>query len=240
MKNSNSNCRPINIALIPARGGSKRIPRKNIKNFAGKPMLSWPIKAAKRSKLFNAIAVSSDDDDVLDIAESYGVDHLLKRPKYLADDITPLRPVIRQSIIEIEKKIGKIDNLCCIYATAALLVPDDLVKGYACLDNPSSNYSVSSAVYPHPIQRSFFRRVDGGLIMSNPEARNTRTQDLKDHYYDAGMFFWGRRNAFFSDKSIYTESSNIVVIPRLRAIDIDELEDWEMAESIFQQLKISQ
>lgn len=221
------------IALIPARGGSKRIPRKNVKPFAGKPIMAWPMAAAKSCGLFDEVVVSTDDEDIAATARACGADRVLIRPKALADDHTALRPVLRQVITDLETGSEAVTELCCIYATAAFLAPADLVSGFSHLSDNDVDYSVSAVAYAHPVQRAFFENENGGVEMAYPEQRVVRTQDLEPHYHDAGMFFWGRRDAFFTDVSIYTAKSRLVVIPRERGIDIDEPEDWDSAELAF-------
>jgi N-acylneuraminate cytidylyltransferase len=220
------------IAIIPARGGSKRIPGKNIKSFSNRPMLGWPVEAANNSGLFDEIVVSTDAPQVAEIAKQQGASYVHKRSANLSDDHTGLRPVIRQAILDLEREGGPIDLLCCLYATAAFVTTEDLHRGRAALDDATVQYATASVRYPHPVERAYRMEDDGGIEMAFPEKRIVRTQDLQPHFHDAGMFFWGRRDAFFTDIPIYSSVARLIEIPAMRAIDIDEPEDWVSAEQL--------
>ncbi len=223
------------VAIIPARGGSKRIPRKNIRNFAGRPIIGWPIKAALDSDLFDHVIVTTDDQEIRDVARECGAEAPFIRPDNLSDDYTGLRPVLRHAITEIEHITSRQASLvCCLYAASPFVQANDLAQGHTLLQSDDVTYAFAGAPYPHPVQRAVFLNEKGGVQMAYPELRATRTQDLKEHYYEAGMFFWGRRDAFFTDVPIFSDGARIVRIPRERAHDIDEPEDWEMAELAFQ------
>ena len=156
----------MKLAIIPARGGSKRIPRKNIKDFSGKPMIYWPIKAAQKSLLFDHIIVSTDDQDIADIALGCGAEIPFIRPKELSDDYTPTRPVIRHAIEEVEKITQKnVETICCIYATAAFITPEDLQSASHNLNHPDILFSFAAASYPHPPQRAFYQLENGTIEM---------------------------------------------------------------------------
>lgn len=224
----------MKIAIIPARGGSKRIPRKNIKQFCGKPMIYWPIKAALESKLFDHIIVSTDDPEIAEISRQCGAETPFLRPANLSDDHTATRPVIQHAVEQIEQLTGKTANeICCIYATAAFLTKQDLLAGFANLKNPSTLFCFAGASYPHPIQRAFSKNTQNQITMANPAATKSRTQDLVEFYHDVGMFYFGKRQGFFSDTPMFSDKSKMIQIPKLRAVDIDEPEDWDFAEAIF-------
>jgi len=223
------------VAIIPARGGSKRIPRKNIRKFADRPIIGWPIKAALDCGLFDRVIVTTDDKEIAEVAIKCGAEVPFLRPDNLSDDHTGLRPVLRHAITEIENTTSrKVSLACCLYAASPFVQASDLIEGHKFLQSSEVTYAFAGAPYPHPIQRAVFLDEQGGVQMAHPDLRTTRTQDLKEHFYEAGMFFWGRRDAFFTDIPIFSEGARIVRIPRERAHDIDEPEDWEMAELAFQ------
>ncbi len=226
----------LTIAVIPARGGSKRIPRKNVKPFAGRPMIHWPIRAALASGLFDDVLVSTDDAEIADVARAAGARCDALRPADLADDHTPLRPVLQQALRAHEAATGaQVDVMCSILATAALLDPDDLRAGRAALGPDTGAFVLAAAPFPAPVQRAFTRTAHGGLEMLHPEHRLTRSQDLPEAFYDAGQFYWGARAMFLSDAPMFGPTTRMVVLPRDRAIDIDTPEDWIAAERAFGQ-----
>lgn len=222
------------IAVIPARGGSKRIPRKNILPFAGRPMIHWPIAAALQTGLFAAVVVSTDDAEIAAVAIAAGAICPALRPADLAGDHTPLRPVLQQAIRAYEAHAGvRVGRVCSILATAALLDPADLRAGYAALDGPGVQFVLAAARFAAPIQRAFMLTGDGGLVMAQPEHRLTRSQDLPECFFDAGQFYWGWRAAFLSDAPMYGAATRCVILPPDRAIDIDTPADWVAAERAF-------
>ena len=222
------------IAIIPARGGSKRIPRKNLRPFAGQPMIGWPIAAARASGLFEAVVVSTDDAEIAAIAEACGAVCPFRRPAALADDLTPLRPVLQHAIAGWEAATGRPAALVCsLLATAALITAADLRRGRAALDDPAALFAFSAERYPSPIQRAFTLAPDGGVEMREPQHRFTRSQDLPPCYFDAGQFYWGRREAFLSDEPMLGPRARAVILGPGRVVDIDRPEDWEMAERLF-------
>ena len=224
----------MQIAIIPARGGSKRIPRKNIRPFGGQPMITWPIAAALNSRLFDAVVVTTDDDEIAALAEKAGAQVPFRRPANLADDLTPTRPVINHAITQMEKQSGqRVSQACCIYATAALITPDDLIAAHALLqDDPATRFVFAAADYPHPVQRAMVRTPGGGVEMLFAEHAGTRSQDLPEALHDAGLFYWGARDAFLQGAPMFAAHSQPLVIPRTRAQDIDTPEDWAFAEAL--------
>lgn len=225
----------MNIAVIPARGGSKRIPRKNIRVFCGKPLIAWSIAAARDSGCFDRILVSTDDEEIAVVAEECGAEAPFRRAAELADDFTPTVPVIAHAI-EWARQSAKIERACCIYATAPLLRSADLVRGRSMLDDGDSDYAFSVTTFPFPIQRAL--RLDdlGRVAMIDPDQAQTRSQDLEEAYHDAGQFYWGRAEAWLAHRPIFAKHSLAVVLPRERVQDIDTLEDWERAETLFRML----
>lgn len=228
----------MNIAVIPARGGSKRIPRKNVMSFCGKPMIAYSIDAAKACSLFDHILVSTDDDEIATIAEAYGAEAHFRRPTWLADDHTPTIPVIRHAIDWVDQNLGRSDYICCIYATAPFIRDSDLNEGYKILkDNPDTEFAFSATSFGFPIFRAIKINEDGTTGMFWPEHERTRSQDLPEAYHDAGQFYWGTRNAWINRDQIFSASSRIVKLARQNVQDIDTQEDWEQAEIIFEVLK---
>ncbi len=222
----------MNVCIIPARGGSKRIPRKNIKEFCGKPIIAYPIEAAQKSGLFDRIIVSTDDEEIADVARSFGTEIPFLRPKELSDDFTGTIPVIAHVIKELEKSGEVVDTACCVYATSAFLTPELLKEGFEALGD-GREYSFSVAEFVAPIFRSFKLLDDGGVEMFFPEKFGSRSQDLPSAYHDAAQFYFGRRDAFLKDLPIFAPHSVAVKIDRRMVQDIDTPEDWAIAERIF-------
>jgi pseudaminic acid cytidylyltransferase len=225
----------IIVAVIPARGGSKRVPGKNVKLFDGKPIIHWPIEAAIKSGLFDHVVVSTDDKEIARVARLAGAKTPFMRPEALADDHTPLRPVLRHAILECERTFGKtVSTMCSILATASLLRAEDLIKGHEELISHSKNFVFAATHYAAPVQRGLRKLEGGGVEMLQPEHRYTRSQDLEELFYDAGQFYFGKRDAFMDDKPMYGKESACVLIPQNRSRDIDTLDDWEDAEILHQ------
>lgn len=227
----------MRIAIIPARGGSKRIPRKNIKEFCGKPMIAWSIQAAQASNCFDRIIVSTDDQEIANIAHQLGADVPFMRPDELADDYTGTIPVIRHAIQWFEAHEGKVDFACCIYATAPFLSADDLRLGWEVIRGDSCDYAFSVTSYAFPIQRAIRIAEDGTVAMFNPEHSLTRSQDLDEAWHDAGQFYWGTAAAWCAQKAIFGQTSKPIHLPRHRVQDIDTPEDWVRAEWLFKAMR---
>ncbi|MDD2367419.1 MAG: pseudaminic acid cytidylyltransferase [Desulfuromonadaceae bacterium] len=229
----------MKIAVIPARGGSKRIPRKNIKEFCGKPMIAWSIEAALQSGCFDRIAVSTDDDEVADVAQQYGAEVPFIRPAELSDDHTGTLPVIRHAVEWFIEQGQQPEQVCCIYATAPFISPEDIQRGLEILTATGSDYAFSVTSYPFPIQRAIRLTPHGQVEMFNPEEFNSRSQDLEEAYHDAGQFYWGHASSWLSEKKIFSPESSPVLLPRYRVQDIDTMEDWQRAELMFKAWKKS-
>ena len=223
----------MKIAVIPARGGSKRIPRKNIKSFCGKPMIAWSIEAALQSGCFDQVVVSTDDAEIAEVARQCGAQVPFMRPVELSDDHTGTIPVIRHAIEWFSKRGQMLDQVCCIYATAPFVRADDIRRGLDVLTSANSDYAFSVTSYPFPIQRAIRITAQGRMEMFSPEYYNTRSQDLEEAYHDAGQFYWGRATAWLTGNVIFGPHSAAVQIPRYRVQDIDTTEDWQMAEYLF-------
>ena len=220
----------MRIAIIPARGGSKRIPGKNIRDFLGKPMLHWAVEAARDSGLFEHIVVSTDSTEIAEEAVKAGAEVPFMRPAHLADDHAVTRDVINHAIIECTQIYGSFDQCCCIYGTSPFLSPQDLSSALHILQTQEVPFVFSATAYPYPIQRAFFINQDSSLQMFHPEHAKTRSQDLIPAYHDAGMFYWGRSSAFLEKLPMFAGASRPFLIPLHRVCDLDTLDDWERAE----------
>jgi pseudaminic acid cytidylyltransferase len=223
----------MRIAIIPARGGSKRIPRKNIKSFCGKPMIAWSIDAARRSGCFDHIVVSTDDAEVASVARQQGAAVPFVRPPELSDDHTGTMAVIAHAIQWMNQNAGPTRLACCLYATAPFVQAEDLKRGLDTLHASGADYAFSVTSYPFPIQRAIRITADHRVEMFNPEHFNTRSQDLEETFHDAGQFYWGRTAAWLSQQPLFSHSAAPVHLPRHRVQDIDTPEDWERAEWLF-------
>ncbi|MEM6485082.1 MAG: pseudaminic acid cytidylyltransferase [Pseudomonadota bacterium] len=220
----------MRICVVPARGGSKRIPRKNKRDFHGKPVLARTIEKAFESHLFDQVVVSTDDDEIAAIARDHGASVPFIRPAELAGDHAPTRPVINHAISEIERVSGDVDYVCCLYATAVFVQVEDLHAGYDALQiDRDVSFAFSAVAYPHPIQRAFTQDERGRIVMLYPEHQDTRSQDLPVSYHDAGQFYWGRRQSFIDNEEMFGPKSVIIPVPAFRAVDIDTPDDWERA-----------
>lgn len=224
----------MRLAIIPARGGSKRIPHKNVRDFCGRPMLAWPIEAALSSGLFDHVIVSTDDEEIARCAIDCGAAVPFRRPPELADDFTPTRDVVNHAIREFAARERMPEQVCCIYATAPFLRSDDLAASLVMLEQSNANFVFSATEYPFPIQRAFRRLADGSLDMFQPEHQLTRSQDLEPAYHDAAQFYWGSAQAFLDRLPMFCGASLPFLLPRRRVIDIDTPEDWAMAELMWQ------
>jgi N-acylneuraminate cytidylyltransferase len=223
----------MKIAVIPARGGSKRIPRKNIKLFCGKPMIAWSIEAAQSSNLFDRIIVSTDDAEIAEVAKQWGADVPFMRPEELSNDYAGTTPVIAHATQWALNQGLDIDAVCCIYATAPLLQAEDITRGWKVLESGNWDYAFSVTEFEATIFRAFKQTPAGGIEMFFPEHFATRSQDLPTALHDAGQFYWGRPDAWVNNKQIFSESSAPVYISRIKSQDIDTPEDWEFAELLF-------
>lgn len=226
----------MRVAIIPARGGSKRIPRKNLKEFCGKPMIVWSIEAAKASGCFDKIIVSTDDQEIADIAREWGAEVPFMRPPELSDDFTGTIPVIRHALQWLETHEGTVDYACCIYATAPFVAAKDLQSGWALINGSGNDYAFSVTSYAFPIQRAIRITEQGRMAMFNPKHFMTRSQDLEEAWHDAGQFYWGTAEAWYEARAIFGEGSVPVKLPRHRVQDIDTSEDWARAEWLFRAL----
>ncbi len=220
------------IAIIPARGGSKRIPLKNIKKFNDKPMIAWAIHLAKKSKLFDYIFVSTDDKKIKKIAEKYGAIVPFIRPSNISGDKTPTVQVISHAVKEIDKSYQKVDYACCIYPCSPFILVSDLVRSFNLLKLSKENFVYPVTEYPHSIFRAMTRSKKGKMKFLHPKYEFTRTQDLKKTFHDSGQFYWGNADAWRKLKKMHTDGVGMK-IPSYRVIDIDTKDDWKRAELFF-------
>ena len=227
----------MNIAIIPARGGSKRIPRKNIKLFFGKPMIAWSIEAAKASGCFDRIVVSTDDDEIADIAKRYGAEVPFMRPAELSNDFAGTTPVVKHAIETLLAQGGTLNDVCCIYATAPFVTAEDIRQAFEKLVANNCNYVFSATSFPFPIQRALKVSERGYVEMFQPENFAKRSQDLEESFHDAGQFYWGTVKAWVDESLIFGHNSMAHILPRYRVQDIDTPEDWLRAEMLFKALE---
>lgn len=235
-------CNPnisMKVAIIPARGGSKRIPRKNIRNFSGKPMIAYAIATAQKSGLFDRIVVSTEDPEIATIASHWGAEVPFVRPASLADDYTGTTQVIAHGIQTLQEDGWHIDFVCCIYPAVPLLQADDLKAAFDILVSSDAPYVFPVTTFPSSIQRALRRQPSGQMEPFYPEYEQERTQDLEPAYYDAGQFYWGKAEAWLADISIHRQGIGLV-IPQWRVVDVDTLEDWQRAELIYRALYSNQ
>lgn len=222
----------MKVAVIPARGGSKRIPRKNIREFAGKPMIAHAIDAAQRCRLFDHVLVSTDDDEIASIALAYGADVPFKRPADLADDHTPTVPVIAHAIQTCRNMGWPVTHACCIYPGVPFISAEDLAAAHELLERSEAAYSFPVTEFPSAIQRALRRLPDGRMQPFYPEYELTRSQDLEPAYHDVGQFYWGRSDAWLTNNRIHGSGVGLP-IPSWRVVDIDTPADWERAELLY-------
>lgn len=218
------------IAIIPARGGSKRIPRKNIRQFAGKPMIAHAITAARASGLFGHVIVSTDDEEIAAIALEWGAEIPFVRPVELADDLTPTVPVVTHAIQAFEESIGgQVDYVCCIYPSVPFIEIGDLKESLALLNRSGADYCFPVAEFASSIRRSMKRDENGYMMSLYPQYELVRTQDLEKAYHDAGQFYWGAKQAWLTNPRIHSRATGFP-IPGWRVVDIDTEDDWKRAE----------
>lgn len=222
----------MRLAVIPARGGSKRIPRKNIRSFAGKPMIAYAIEAARNCRLFERVVVSTDDAEIAAVSEVLGAEVPFRRPAELADDHTPTVPVIAHAIGACDDLGWSATEVCCIYPAVPLIETADIELAFDRLRQADGiSYMFPVVPFPSPIQRALRRLPDGRTRPFFPEHAGTRTQDLEPAYHDAGQFYWGRRQAWLDGLNIHATGGTIV-LPEWRVVDIDVEDDWLRAEAL--------
>ncbi|MCX7628515.1 MAG: pseudaminic acid cytidylyltransferase [Methylophilaceae bacterium] len=228
----------MKLCVIPARGGSKRIPRKNIRDFCGRPILAYSIAAARACGLFDRVMVSTDDAEIAEVARRHGAEIPFLRPAELADDFTGTNAVVKQAIQWHQAQGMAVEAACCLYATAPFVTARDLAAAWEMLETGGRAYVFSVARFAYPIQRALRRLPDGSVEMFQPQHRMTRSQDLEPAYHDAGQFYWGRAQAFLDDLPIFAPHSLAYLLPAHRVQDIDTEEDWQRAERMYRLLQM--
>jgi pseudaminic acid cytidylyltransferase len=223
----------MNLAIIPARGGSKRILRKNMREFNGNPIISYSIAAARESGLYDKVIVSTDDEEIRKLAESYGAEVNSLRPPELSDDHVGLLDVMRHEVLDAQFRGFSPKYVCCIYATAPLIQAADIKAGFLRLSRENFDYVLSVAEYSSSVFRSFMPSDEGGLKMLFPQHFSARSQDLPKAYYDAAQFCWGSAEAWIEKKIPFNSFTGMVVLPSSRVQDIDNEEDWRRAEILY-------
>lgn len=225
------------VCIIPARGGSKRIPGKNIRSFCGKPIIAYSIDAARASGLFNRILVSTDDEQVAVVARDCGAEVPFRRPPELSDDRTPTDPVLQHALHWLAAQGTPANYFCCIYATAPFIRPEDLRCGFKLLRERHATSAFSVTSFPYSVFRSLKITEDGRVAMFWPENFLKRSQDFPEAFHDAGQFYWADTAKYWKEGRLFTVNSVPVILPRHLVQDIDTPEDWERAELMYTVLK---
>jgi pseudaminic acid cytidylyltransferase len=229
----------MRLCVIPARGGSKRIPRKNIKEFFGQPIISYSIKVAIASKCFDRVIVSTDDAEISEVAKSFGAEVPFLRPQELSDDYAGTIPVIKHAIEWFDNHEQPPSEVCCIYAAAPFVQVDDIRNAYEQMRHENADYCFSLTSFAFPIQRAFKLTPEKRINMFYPDFFEKRSQDLVEAYHDAGQFYWGKAEAFKLQQPLFSSAASPYILPRHLVQDIDTKEDWKRAELMFQVLKHS-
>ena len=229
----------MKVAIIPARGGSKRIPRKNIRPFFGKPMIGYAIDVALATQVFDRVIVSTDDEEIAGVAEQLGAEVPFRRPAELADDFSGTVVVIKHAIQWLNEHGPLVKYACCIYATVPFLQAKYLRDGYERLLATGASYALPIASFEAPIQRAVRVTPSGFVESFHPENFHCRSQDLEKAYYDAGQFYWGRSESFLNEMVFHSPMSVPVFLPRNMVQDIDTIEDWQYAELMYAAWRMS-
>ncbi|MCB9283036.1 MAG: pseudaminic acid cytidylyltransferase [Lewinellaceae bacterium] len=219
-----------NLAVITARGGSKRIPRKNIRDFLGKPIIAYSIQAALDTGLFDEVMVSTEDEEIAEIARHYGAKVPFLRSEKTADDFATTADVLMEVLLEYSKTGTQFQYLCCIYPTAPLLKPNLVQEAFELLINKDFETVFPVLKFSFPIQRALKVGTENKAEMFYPEHLNTRSQDLQPAFHDSGQFYWLRVDRFLQSQKLLTENTGVIPISEMEAQDIDNLEDWQLAE----------
>jgi pseudaminic acid cytidylyltransferase len=227
----------VKLCVIPARGGSKRIPGKNIRPFAGRPMIEWSIEAALASGCFDRVIVSTDDDEIAAVGRAAGAEVPFRRPAALSDDHAGTLAVMRHAIDRQAADGAEPSTVCCLYATAPFVRAADLCEGFERLRKRGEGFVFTVTRYPFPIQRAIRLDAEGRVSMLHPELFAVRSQDLEECFHDAAQFYWGTAAAWRTGETIFGPASVGLVLPTHRVQDIDTPEDWVRAERMFQAMR---
>ena len=226
-----------NLAIIPARGGSKRIPRKNIKDFLGKPIIAYSIEAAIKSSLFDEVIVSTDDEEIAKIAKTYGAKVPFLRSTKNADDYATTFDVIKEVVSNYDSLNKTFDYTCCLYACAPFITANKLIYAFDLLQKEDFDSVLPVAAFGFPIQRAFKMDKNNKTAFFYPEFNLTRSQDLEQSYHDVGQFYWMKTNKCLQKKAVITDNTGSIVISEMEAQDIDTEFDWKLAELKYELLQ---
>jgi pseudaminic acid cytidylyltransferase len=227
----------MKLCVIPARGGSKRIPRKNIKLFNGKAIIGYSIEAALKSQCFDKVIVSTDDIEIAEFAKMFGAEVPFMRPAELANDYAGTIPVIKHAVEWFEENDSPPEYVCCIYATAPFITEKVIQTSFSKLMQSQADYCFSVTSFSFPIQRAVKITNEERLQMFSPEYFETRSQDLEEAYHDAGQFYWGKADAFKKEMPLFSEHATPYILPSYRVQDIDTEDDWIRAELMYNALE---
>lgn len=220
-------------AIIPARGGSKRIPRKNIRQFHGRPMIAWTIDTAINSGLFSNVIVSTDDAEIAAIAQEHGAQVPFLRPADFSNDYATTQDVMRHAVTWLAKNQIESDFVCCLYATAPFLQAEDVVKGLRALQESTADYAYAVTEFDYSPHRALIKNQNGQVSLEKPELAAVRSQDLPSLVHDAGQFYWAKTETWLTQQEVLSSAGIGIEIPRSQAQDIDNEEDWKLAEALF-------
>jgi len=219
-----------NLAIIPARGGSKRIPRKNIKDFLGKPIIAYAIEAVLESHLFEEVMVSTDDDKIAEIAEKFGAKVPFRRSAENANDFATLTDVLIEVVNQYKNSGKDFENICCVLPTSSLTAANRIYEAYSKLTAENFDSVVPVVEFSYPIRRALQLTENEKLEMIWPEHLRTRSQDLKPAYHDSGSFYWVRTISLLAEKTLFCKNGGAIVLPGTEVQDIDNETDWKLAE----------
>ncbi len=222
------------LAIIPARGGSKRIPRKNIRPFLGKPIIAYSIETAWQSQLFDTVMVSTEDAEIAAVAKTFGGEVPFLRTEMNADDFATTADVLLEVLQQYEKTGQTFEYVCCIYPTAPFIREDILAKAWELLKKEKFTSVFPVTAFDFPIQRALKVNTSGKIQLFQPEHRSTRSQDLEPAYRDAGQFYWLDVPRFMEEQQVWTDNSGVVILSEMEAHDIDTEQDWQIAEFKYQ------
>lgn len=228
----------MRVCVIPARGGSKRIPRKNIKSFCGQVIIGYSIKAALDSQCFDQVIVSTDDSEIAEVAKSFGASVPFMRPDKLANDHASTITVVKHAIEWFDGQGLSPSEVCCLYATAPFVSVGAIREAYDQMKHTQSDYCFTATSFAFPIQRAIKVTSENRIEMFYPEHLETRSQDFEESYHDAGQFYWGKAEAFKQQKPLFSDSSTPYILPRYLVQDIDTLEDWKRSELMYKVIKL--
>lgn len=222
-----------NLCIIPARGGSKRIPRKNIVDFLGKPLISYSIENALNSQIFDEVIVSSDDEEIIEVALKFGAKIPFKRSTHLSDDYASSTAVIQDAIQILQKQGQNYNHVCCLYATAPLISADILKQAFENFIQNKSQFLFSACEFNYPIQRAFYLDEKRQVYMFDEKHYQSRSQDLTKAYHDAGAFYFGTSKAWLENDFMFRPYSSVFLLPRNLVCDIDTPQDLEFAKILY-------